>query len=155
MFEKNSFMSDRYVRLPMSDTWPSIEEIPFQLMLVATWATTWGAWEAYTEMLALLQGGRTLMDFVVGFTAAVDGAVLLVLAVLLFARSSWVRKLAIVAFAVHGAFHIQAALAGDLFATVTVAGNAIAILLLAVTRQHYRRERLDIPEKSGTRFGVN
>jgi hypothetical protein len=155
MYEKNNFIGDTHVRVAMSQTWPELEEIPFQLMLVATWATTWGAWEAYTEMVALLAGGKTLMDFVIGFTAAVDGAVLLVVAVLLFARSRWVRRLAIFAFAIHTVYHLPLALDGDIFAVVTVCGNAAAILLLAATRQHYKSERLDISEESGTRFGVN
>jgi hypothetical protein len=155
MFEKNSFMSDRYVSPNMGNTWPALEEIPFQLMLVATWATTWGAWEAYTEMVGLLRGSKSLMDFVIGFTAAVDGAVLLVVAVILFARSVWVRRLAILAFGVHAVSQASLALAGDVFAIVTVFGNGVAILLLAATRRHYRPERLDISEESGTRVGVN
>lgn len=148
-------MSDTRVTGNMSETWPSLEETPFQLMLVATWATTWGAWEAYTEMLGLLRGGTSLTEFVVGITAAVDGAVLLVVAVLLFARSRWVRRLAIFAFAVHAVSQLPLAVTGDFFAITTVTGNVVAIVLLAATRQHYEPDRLDISEESGTRIGVN
>jgi hypothetical protein len=133
---------------------PSLEEVPFRLLLVATWAVGWGGVAIYNAVLRLNEASLGFTGLLLAVNAGVIGTALLTLAVLLFTTTPFVRKVAVLTFvilAVAEAFH---ATAFDVVALGTVALHLTAAIVLVFTRDYFRAERVDVPDDGATNFGV-
>ncbi|ESS07087.1 MAG: hypothetical protein A07HB70_00646 [uncultured archaeon A07HB70] len=133
----------------------SPEDVPFRLLLVVVWAMVWGANGVMDAIDALAAGGGVPQYFL-AFQAGVLGAVLLVLAVLMFTTAPLVRVFSVLAFVALAAVEaLGVSLATpDPVAVGTVALHLAAAAVLLVTRRQYERERVEVPEDGATRFGV-
>lgn len=133
---------------------PSLEEVPFRLLLVATWAVTWGGVAVYNAVIRLSEASLGLTGLLLAVNAGVIGTALLALAVLLFTTKPFVRTVAVgtfVVLAVTEAFHASGF---DVVAIGTVALHLTAAIVLVFTREYFRTERVEVPEDGATSFGV-
>lgn len=133
---------------------PSLEEVPFRLMLVALWGVTWGGVGVRNAVLRLNEASLGFTQFLLAVNAGVIGAALLALAVLLFTTAPFVRKLAVGAFVVLAVAHALRANPYDLAAIVTVALHLTASLTLVFTRQYFTPDRVEVPDDGASRFGI-
>jgi hypothetical protein len=133
---------------------PSLEDVPFRLLLVATWAMAWGGVAVYNAVLRLNETEVGFVGLLLAANAAVVGTALLTLAVLLFTSKPFVRKVAVgtfVVLAVTEAFHASAF---DVVAIATVSLHLTAAVVLVFTREFFRSDRVTVPEDGATRFGI-
>lgn len=133
----------------------SPEDVPFRLLLVILWAMLWGA-NGVMEAINALAAGGGVPQYFLAFQAGVFGAVVLVLAVLLFTTTPLVRAFSVVAFAglaVVEAVGLSVA-SPDPVTVGTVALHLVAAAVLLVTRRQYERERVEVPEDDAVEFGV-
>jgi hypothetical protein len=131
----------------------SLDDVPFPLLLVATWAVVWGANAVMAAIRALAAGGN-VPNYLVAFEAGVLGAVVLVLAVLLFTTTPLVRGLTIVAFLGMAVTKAVSTTLADPVGLGTVALHLVAVAVLLFTKRRYERDRVDLPDEGATRFGV-
>ncbi len=133
----------------------SPEDVPFRLLLVILWAVVWGA-NGVMGAIDALAGGGGVPQYLLAFQAGVFGAVILVLAVLLFTTAPLVRAFSVVAFAALAAVEALGLSLATPDPTVvgTVALHLAAAAVLLVTRRQYERERVEVPEDGATQFGV-
>lgn len=132
---------------------PSLEEVPFRLMLVALWAVLWGGIGVYNAVLRLNEATLGFTGFLLAANAAVIGVALLTLAVLLFTTTPFVRKLAVCAFVVLAVAEALRANPYDVVAIGTVALHLTAALVLVFTRRFFERDRVEVTE-GASRFGI-
>lgn len=130
----------------------TLEDVPFRLLLVATWAATWGAKMVVEAVETLAGGGFTAYLF--ALAAGVLGTVVLSLAVLLFTGAPFVRSASVVAFAGLAAVTAVRASPADLVAVAAVALHLGSAAVLVLTKEFFRSERSGPPDESGTRIGV-
>lgn len=133
---------------------PSLEEVPFRLLLVALWAVTWGGVGVYNAVLRLNEASLGFTGFLLAVNAGVIGVALLTLAVLLFTTAPFVRKLAVGAFVILGVTEALRANPNDVVAIGTVAVHLTAALVLVFTRRYFETERVEVPDEGASRFGI-
>jgi hypothetical protein len=131
----------------------SLEDVPFRLLLVATWAVAWGAMTVFDAIQALYGAGGSFGRYVFAFSGGVLGAVVLVLAVLLFTTAPFVRKATVCAFVALAVGEAVSATAADPVAMATVGLHLASALVLVLTRRFFRTDRAD-PEGSAVRVGA-
>lgn len=133
---------------------PSLEDVPFRLTLVSLWAVLWGGVAVYNAVLRLNEASLGFVGFLLAANAAVIGAALLTLAVLLFTSAPFVRKMTIGVFVILGVSEAFQATPTDVVAVATVALHLMAALVLVFTRQYFRTERAEVSDDGASRFGV-
>lgn len=131
----------------------SLESVPFRLMLVATWAGAWGA-KSVIAAITALKGGVGIAEYLFIFEAGVLGSTALVLAILLFTSSPFVRPLTIAAFIGLAVVEALESNPANAVAVATVAVHLLAATTLVFTRQFFRRNRVDLPEDGATSLGT-
>ena len=131
----------------------SLEDVPFRLLLVATWAVAWGAMTVFDAIQTLHAAGGSFGRYVFAFSGGVFGAVVLVLAVLLFTTAPFVRKATVCAFVALAVGEAFTGTVVDPAATVTVALHLASALVLVLTRGFFRTDRAE-PEGSAIRIGA-
>lgn len=133
---------------------PSLEEVPFRLLLVALWAVTWGGVGVYNAVLRLNEASLGFTQMLLAVNAGVIGAALLALAILLFTTAPFVRKLSVGAFVILAVAQALRANPYDVVAIATVALHLTAALTLVFTRQYFTTERVEVPDEGASRFGI-
>ena len=131
----------------------SLRQVPFRLMLVATWAGVWGA-KSVIAAITALKSGVGAAQYLFIFQAGVLGSTALVLAILLFTSSPFVRPVTIVAFIGLAVVEALESDPANAVAIATVAVHLLAATTLVFTRQFFRRSRADLPEDGATNFGT-
>ncbi len=132
----------------------SLEDVPFQLILVALWAVTWGGVAVYNAVVRLNEASLGFVEVLLAVNAAVIGVALLALAVLLFTSAPFVRKLAIGAFVVLSVSEALRATPNDVTAVGTIALHLTAALVLVFTRRYFETERVEVSDEGAARFGL-
>ncbi|MFB6167427.1 MAG: hypothetical protein ABEJ43_01115 [Haloferacaceae archaeon] len=132
----------------------SLDEVPFRLLLVATWAVTWGGAAVYRAVLRLNDASLEFTGLLLAVNAGVIGMALFALAVLLFTPKPVVRKVAVLTFVILAITEAYNATAFDVMALGTIGLHLTAAIILVYTRGYFRSDRVDIPEDGATNFGV-
>jgi len=131
----------------------ALEDVPFRLLLVATWAVVWGATTVFEAIRTLAAGGG-FAAYLFAFAAGVLGAVALSLAVLLFTETPFVRSASVVAFVGLAGVAALRASPSDPVAVAAVVLHLGSAAVLVLTKGFFRSERSGPPDESGTRIGV-
>lgn len=131
----------------------SLKKVPFRLMLVATWAGAWGA-KSVIAAITALKSGAGAAQYLFIFEAGVLGSTALVLAILLFTSSSFIRPLTIAAFIGLAVVEALGSDPANAVGMATVAVHLLAATTLVFTRQFFRANRVDLPEDGATNFGT-
>jgi len=132
---------------------PSLEDVPFRLLLVALWAVMWGGVGVSNAVIRLNEASLGFTQMLLAVNAGVIGAALFTLAILLFTTAPFVRKLAVGVFVVLAVAQALRANPYDVVAIVTVALHLTAALTLVFTRQYFTTERVEVPNDAAAARG--
>lgn len=132
----------------------SLEDIPFRLLVVATWTVAWGGAAVWKAAVRLNASSEGFIQFLLAVNAAVIGIALLALAALLFTTAPFVRKIAVGTFVVLAITEAFNATAFDVVAIATVTLHLTAAIVLVFTRRFFEKDRVEVPDEGATKFGI-